>query len=74
MKKAATASATMTAADAAAARAAGWTDEALYDAATVVAIFRFFNTWCDSAGVRAMPEEEHALSGKRIAATGYLMK
>jgi alkylhydroperoxidase family enzyme len=64
----------MTAADAATARAAGWTDEALYDAATVVAIFRFFNTWCDSAGVRAMPEAEHALSGKRLAASGYLMK
>ncbi len=61
----------MTAADAAAARAAGWTDEALYDAATVVALFRFYNTWCDSAGVHAMPEEAHALSGKRIAGSGY---
>lgn len=64
----------MTAADAATARAAGWTDEALYDAVSVVALFRFFNTWCDSAGVRAMPLAEHALSGKRIAGSGYLMK
>ncbi|MCC6742004.1 MAG: peroxidase [Planctomycetia bacterium] len=72
VRKAATASATMTAEDAATARAAGWTDEALYDAVTVVALFRFFNTWCDSHGVRAMPPAEHALSGKRIASEGYL--
>ena len=71
MKKAATASAKMTAADAEEARAAGWTDDALYDAVTVVALCRFYNTWCDSAGVHAMPEEEHALSGKRIAGEGY---
>jgi len=64
----------MTAADAAEARAAGWSDEALYDAVTVVALFRLFNTWCDSAGVRPMTAEAHALSGKRLAGEGYAWK
>jgi hypothetical protein len=74
VKKAATASATIVRADLDAARAAGWTDEALYDALTVVSLFRFYNTWCDSNGVHAMPEESHVLSGKRIAGGSYSLE
>jgi hypothetical protein len=53
------------------ARAAGWTDEALFDAFTVVALFRFYNTWVDAAGVCAMAGEDFAASGRRIARLGY---
>ena len=52
-------------------RAAGWSDEAVYDAVTVCALFKFYNTWCDATGVQPMPPEAHAESGKRIAARGY---
>ena len=51
----------------------GWTDEALYDAITVCALFNFYNRWCDSTGVHAMPMEAHEMSGKRLAAHGYVM-
>ena len=54
-----------------AARDAGWSDEALYDAITVVALFRFYNTWVDAAGVCAMADEDFAASGRRIARSGY---
>ena len=52
-------------------RAAGWTDEAIYDAITVCALFNFYNRWCDAAGVHAMPPEAHALGGRRMAEFGY---
>lgn len=54
-----------------AARDGGWSDEALYDAITVVALFRFYNTWVDASGVCAMAEEDFAASGRRIALFGY---
>jgi alkylhydroperoxidase family enzyme len=53
-------------------RAAGWSDEAIYDAVTVCALFNFYNRWCDGTGVQAMPAEHHAMSGKRLATFGYL--
>lgn len=52
-------------------RAAGWTDEAIYDAVSVCALFNFYNRWCDGTGVNAMPAEGHAASGKRLAEFGY---
>jgi hypothetical protein len=52
-------------------RAAGVGDEALYDAITVCALFRFYNTWVDATGVCAMAEEDFAQSGRRIATVGY---
>lgn len=52
-------------------RAAGWTDEAIYDAISVCALFNFYNRWCDGAGVHAMPAEAHAMGGKRMAEFGY---
>lgn len=54
-----------------AARDAGMSDEALYDAITVCALFRFYNTWVDGTGVCGMAEEDFRMSGKRIATVGY---
>jgi alkylhydroperoxidase family enzyme len=65
-------SATMTAADLEDARAAGWTDEALYFAITACALFNFYNRWIDATGVHALSEEAHRAGGKRSAATGYV--
>jgi alkylhydroperoxidase family enzyme len=53
------------------AKAAGWTDEELYDAITVCALFKFYNTWIDATGVQAMPDFAYDMSGKRLAAVGY---
>lgn len=65
-------SASMTAADLEEARAAGWTDEALYFAITACALFNFYNRWIDATGVHALSEEAHRAGGKRSAATGYV--
>lgn len=42
-------------ADVDAAKAHGWSDHALFDAATVAAIFNFFNRWIDATGVPDVP-------------------
>lgn len=52
-------------------RQAGWTDEALYDALTVCALFNFYNRWIDASGVHALSDEEHRISAKRTAEHGY---
>ena len=52
-------------------KAAGWSEEAIYDAITVCALFRFYNAWIDATGVHDMPPEAYAMSGKRMAANGY---
>jgi len=52
-------------------RAAGWTDEAIYFAITVCALFNFYNRWVDASGVHAMSDEAHREAGKRLAAQGY---
>lgn len=54
------------------AKAAGWTEEALYDAISVCALFNFYNKWCDAAGVGDMPAAAYAASGDRLAALGYV--
>ena len=54
-------------------REAGWSDEALYDAITVCALFNFYNRWVDGTGVHEMPAEAHELSGKRLAEHGYVL-
>jgi hypothetical protein len=63
---------TLRAADLVAARAEGWTDEALYFAITVCALFNFYNRWIDATGVHAMSDEAHRQGGKRSAAHGYV--
>jgi alkylhydroperoxidase family enzyme len=52
--------------------AAGWTEEAVYDAITVCSLFNFFNTWIDATGVADMPPEMYDMSGQRLATTGYV--
>ena len=69
IEKAARNASSVTAADVDAVRAAGWTDEAIYDAITVCALFRFYNTWVDAAGVS--PLDDYRPSGQRLATQGY---
>jgi alkylhydroperoxidase family enzyme len=52
-------------------KAAGWTDDAIYDAITVCALFRFYNAWIDATGVHDMPAAAYEMSGKRLATQGY---
>lgn len=58
-------------ADVDAVKSAGWTDEALYDAITVCALFNFYNKWIDATGVGDMPAAAYAASGERLATFGY---
>jgi alkylhydroperoxidase family enzyme len=50
----------------------GWTDEAIYDAITVCALFNFYNRWVDASGVHAMSDEAHRVQGKQMAEHGYM--
>lgn len=58
--------------DFAPARAAGWTDDELYFAVTVCALFNFYNRWIDATGVHALSDEAHREGGRRSAASGYV--
>ena len=49
----------------------GWTDEAIYFAITVCALFNFYNRWVDASGVHALSDQAHREGGKRMAAHGY---
>jgi alkylhydroperoxidase family enzyme len=53
-------------------RSAGWSDEALYFAITVCALFNFYNRWIDASGVHALSDEAHRHGGKRSAQHGYV--
>jgi len=53
-------------------KASGWSEEALYDAITVCALFNFYNKWVDAAGVSDMPAAAYAASGERLATFGYV--
>ena len=55
-------------------REAGWSDEAIYYAITVCALFNFYNRWIDASGVHALSEEAHRQGGKRSAVHGYVRK
>jgi alkylhydroperoxidase family enzyme len=50
---------------------AGWTDDAIYFAVTVCALFNFYNRWIDATGVHAMSDAAHRQGGKRMATQGY---
>jgi alkylhydroperoxidase family enzyme len=58
--------------DVEAAKGAGWSEEAIYDAITVCALFNFYNRWCDAAGVHDLPEGAYRAAAKRMA-RGYRM-
>jgi len=49
----------------------GWTDEAIYDAITVCAMFNFYNRWIDATGVHAMHDDAHRAAAPRMA-PGYI--
>ena len=49
----------------------GWSDEAIYYAITVCALFNFYNRWIDASGVHAMSHEAHCAGAKRMAEHGY---
>ena len=51
---------------------AGWTDEAIYFAITVCALFNFYNRWIDASGVHALSEAAHEEGGRRTARYGYV--
>ena len=59
-------------ADIAALHEAGFTDEAIYYAITVCALFNFYNRWIDASGVHALSREAHRAGGKRMAVHGYV--
>jgi uncharacterized peroxidase-related enzyme len=52
--------------------AAGWSQEAIYDAITVCALFKFYNAWIDATGVHDLPAGAYEMSGRRMAAEGYI--
>ena len=54
--------------------AVGWTDEAIYYAITVCALFNFYNRWVDASGVHPLSDEAHRQGGKRSAIHGYVRK
>lgn len=62
----------ITRADVDEARRAGWSDEALYDALSVCALFNFYNRWIDATGVQDMPALGYQMSGHRLATEGYV--
>lgn len=53
-------------------KGAGFSDEAVYDAVTVCALFNFYNKWIDATGVQDMPAASYAMSGARMAQHGYV--
>jgi alkylhydroperoxidase family enzyme len=54
--------------------AAGWSQEAIYDAITVCALFKFYNAWIDATGVHDLPAGAYEMSGRRMAAEGYIRR
>jgi hypothetical protein len=56
------------------AKAAGWSDEALYDAISVCALFNFYNRWADASGVAGLTPQGYLATGKRLATQGYVLE
>ena len=61
-----------TAADIEPLHAAGWSDEQVWYAITVCALFNFYNRWIDATGVHALSDGAHREGGRRSAAGGYI--
>jgi alkylhydroperoxidase family enzyme len=51
--------------------AVGYSDEAIYYAITVCALFNFYNRWIDASGVHPLSDAAHAAGAKRSAIHGY---
>lgn len=54
-------------------KAAGWSEEAIYDALTVASVFKFYNTWNGGSGVQNMTSADYAHTGKVLSSLGYCM-
>ena len=54
---------TLQPADIAKVKEAGWSEEAIYDAITVCALFNFYNKWIDATGVSDLPAASYAMRG-----------
>lgn len=63
----------VTAADIHRLKAAGWSEEAIYDALSVAAVFKFYNTWNNGAGVEQMSASDYIHSSNRLLTMGYCM-
>jgi uncharacterized peroxidase-related enzyme len=61
----------LSAADVAPLKAAGWSDAALYDAVTVCAMFNFFNRWIDGTGVEDIPKGFYEERLEKFGDRGY---
>jgi uncharacterized membrane protein len=51
--------------------AAGWDDEAIFQALSVCALFCLYNAWVDGLGTDPLPDEAFAASGARLGKFGY---
>jgi hypothetical protein len=60
----------MTAADVAAVRSAGWSEDALFDTICICGFSNLMNRVVDAVGLERT-EEEHRESGRRLASIGY---
>ena len=63
----------ITAADVDRVKAAGWSEEAIYDALTVASLFKFYNTWNSGSGVQNMRAADYLGSAQRLIQMGYCM-
>jgi alkylhydroperoxidase family enzyme len=54
-------------------KAAGWSEPAIYDAATVCATFNFFNRWIDATGVPDIPKGFYEARLEKFGDMGYTM-
>jgi hypothetical protein len=54
--------------------AAGWTNEAIYCAIAVCALFNSYNRWINAAGYTLMSEEPHRTYSPRTAQHEYIRK
>jgi uncharacterized peroxidase-related enzyme len=63
----------ITASDVEPVKAAGFSEEAIYDAITVASLFCFYNTWNAGAGVQDMNPAGYAYSGEVLKKRGYRM-
>jgi alkylhydroperoxidase family enzyme len=52
----------------------GWSDDAIYYAITICALFNFYNRWVDASGVHALSDEAHRQGAKRSVTIGYVRK
>ncbi len=60
----------MTAVDVASVRAAGWSEDAIFDAICICGFNNLMNRVVDATGIEGT-EEEHRESGQRLASLGY---